>query len=773
MKTHLGVVRRYLTRQWQLTLTLALTAVVVTLTLLSTAAVTKHIESSLDDSIRLSQGGASYAVKTSEPAQTQWLRKAEFAPVKDSLALRITGAASAKLVPLRHILDRGTSGRLVDGRLPQQSGEVVLTPLLKEQLGVALGDHIRIDDRTRVKTASVVGIAVDPMDPRGLRATVRVDSLRDGPDLLWLGDIDPRQAQGASQSNGMSVASIPEAFGDNNANPVSSALANARAALWLVALAGCSVAIVLLASLRQRAKRDVEALVATGFTRKRAWTVLRASWGAALLAGVVMGAAVAGIQQLVTNGILDSAFGQHWHGVILSSRHVLMAFVAVVVVPLIVSGRLPDPTAVDRVLRCERMRGRRILRLLSIACMATGILGVAVIAFPLAAGHPSPVAPPLAPLFGFLILMGIPTMQRLLIAGKSGPVVRKTFDVLTRPAQRASVIAAVVLFTGTTWAVMVDRIATDNSIDVYAGAPLQVVDVPQNQSEDLLRVFVMHGGRQGHDYAMLQRESENEPLATSPHTASCITNASTLDHKVNCLTNDVSPTTIVLSSETPHKILATTAVGASDQIGIVSVDHDGVPRRSILVSDVTAQSPEANAASVVIVGNQTPAAREPGLRPGNTRFVTLPGYFDLPTAAQASLRTFLYTSMPTAFPQSSVPEGEEVLRALAITIGIGGGLLTVLILALITTAQRRSTEDTRSIVSQLSTTTTSRPLRRSTWLPACTVGIIVPPLAALCSWCALPHNGAGVGFLWAVPTLFFLILAAMQRTSADKQAPTS
>lgn len=753
MRVPAWVLWRYLLRRRSVGSTLGATAAVVAVALTFVHQTGTMVQRALDDSVALSQGGAAYVVTDPGADHGDVLREAGFVPVEESLT-RVGGT----LVQLRSTHGPGgVPGTVVEGRLPERSGEAVVSPELADELG---GSPLRT--APGAPGADVVGVVVDPMDPRGHRAAVWTDAPLDPARALWIGARDPASVPGLGSE--VVSSQVRAGFGDDNANPASAALATLRAAPWWVLVAGHVLVVVLLAALRQRSRSDVEALVAAGATARRAWWSLHGAWAVPLAVGSLVGWAAGGVLSWGTAGTLGARFGQFWTPSLPGVAPAGLALLALAAGPVVLSltsalGTPPTPAGPGTV---RRPRARRVLRAAATLGMVVGVAGLVSTAAPLLLGVAPPLSPTLAPLWGLLVVTGVPGLVRRVVAGRAGPVQRLALDVLTRPVQRAVVILGVLLFASTTWALMLERIATDNEGGSPKDETLQVVDVPSARAADLATVYAAHDGGPVGEYAMVRAADTGEPLAVPASALGCLEGAATPAARDACLADSPALVTMVVSTGPGRDVLATSDLGAEARIGVVWVDDDGTVTGWQEVDGVTPRSAVADDASVVVVGRDSDLARRPDVATGDQRFVTLRGYGALEPVQQAAVRSYLWTSLPTSFPQTSVAGGQEVLRATAATVAFAAAALATLVLALVAAGQERGTRPVRRVLAAWGSRRTTRPVRRIRWAPATVFGAVVPGTAALCAWLASPHVGAGVGWLWLVAPLLLALAAGGQ-----------
>lgn len=757
------VVRRYLKRRKAITFLLVMTvgALVVVAALTSTVAV--QMERALDNSVRFSQGGYSYVLDPPADVSESVLTQAGYSPVRESL---VTLKSNGPLIPLREMVDSAAPGILIEGEYPKHAGEALVSRSLRGEVDSS-GELTYLTNQGAV-TVTVSGIAVDSMAPTADRIVRRVDELSSVGDLLWVGNEDPRSISKLdSVVDRIRTSTIPESFGDNNVNPVKETLAPLLAAKWWLTFAGSCIAIIVLSVLRTRSAGEVNSLMAAGATHSVAWRILHASWGIGLFAGLVAGALASLLIFNFGKSAFGEYFGQYWDAQLAEP----LAGLWVVVLPLFL-GIVLLPLAHSYVLAVKRSRvaipsfvSKRSG--LPLASLTLGAVGLFVITIPLATGNAPPLSATWAPAFGILLSFGLPFAWRMWAFRQLAPVSRRVLDTVTASMQKVAFIVAPLLFVATTWSVMADRIATDNQTENEAGIALQLVGVPDWQEDQILKYFGADGSTAGKSYSMIDSGITHEPLAIGSETQKCIANAQDWNESNNCFFEDF-PTSVVLNTSQPNSILAPSHFNNQKALALAWPMDDGrITAETYDDSQLVVPSEDAESASVVLVGPQTEMGKRISPLIGSRKFLVLPGYFAKSADRQAELRSYLYASAPTSFLQTSIPASEPIVRAAARSVGAISAMIASMIILLVAASQNRAFSDVRSIVFALGNRKVNRPYVTANVTMVLAVTCLVPAIAALCAWCALPHNGAGIGTSWlAWPVMVAICAGIFQAGSA-------
>ena len=282
-----------------------------------------------------------------------------------------TGIPTFAVRPPEGATGTAISLAVTDGRAPGAPGEAAIGPHTAEQLGVGIGDEVRLGDEDQ--PVRVVGEALFPSDvhsefDEGLWVT-QPDLLATAPNAE-AGDFESAIARAVAVDfrSGTDVdaatARLDEAVGDRVADvstaevpPELTNLKNVRTlpvvlAIFLAVLAVAALSHVLLTSARRR-RRDFAVLRALGLTRRGGRVVLNSQGTAIGLVGLLVG---------VPLGIAAGRTGWDWvaESVPLQAVPPFAAVAVVLLVPVALA--LANAVALWPGRRVARLRPAQVLR---------------------------------------------------------------------------------------------------------------------------------------------------------------------------------------------------------------------------------------------------------------------------------------------------------------------------------------------------------------------------------------------------------------------------
>lgn len=752
--------RRYIARRRRLLAAVVMVTFVMTSASLLISVARIQIGSALDDSISLSQGGARVAVSAPDARSASLLASNGFSPVLDHDGGSVSRESHTSETAIRELSSVGVPGRLVAGHAPHQLGDAAVSESVAKSLRIGPGDTVVVRaPGFSPRSARVTGTTVDPMAPDVRRVSVMVASVPRTGGTIWLGDRDPESIHALQPIlERLEVTQIPLHFGDANASPILTVVNQLRAAVWGLAALTLAVCIVNFAVLRAGARSDETGLEASGMDSRVARRSLHAIWVSGCEVGVIAAVIIVSMAQIGLTGVVGRQFHQVWSGV----KMPVSTVVTLLAIPVF-AGLMSLVFGSRRAARSPRQRrlgGRAVAIVVGavagVAAVTLAYSGISVLLLHRSGGIPLTAAPAL----GVVVLFALPGMESRLLGAGAGPTSRWCLTAVTRRTRSTSLLVALALFAACSWMLAVDRTAVDNAGTNPISNVLQVVNVPQDRSMDLVGTYrSVGGGGRVNQYAMLVSAGNSQPLAVSASMGRCLERA--LRQQIdNSSCSDGSERTMVLSSQSDSSVETTTTALGTPAGAVAWTDDEGRTVRVMPFPRAGTPSVQADEASVVLVGAHSMLARKADLRPASSQFVILPNYFTLSTQAQATLRSYLYTELPTAFPQSDVDPGDAVmLHSLAEGVALVCTALAPLVLVMVGLAEVAASEETYTSMRAAAPSGAFPALRRCGWMPVA-VTILAPTVAALCSWLALPHNGNGIGLLWLGPVAG-LILGAV------------
>lgn len=753
-------------------LALALLVCLLTMCSCGLSVLRDHVQTALDDSVALSQGGHSFAVVTTSPQEARLLTANGYAPVRETSAS--AGANGERLdIALRQVGGTGAAvpGRMVTGRPPAARGEVVLSSGLARALGAELGTVVEVQPQALPPNRlTVVGISVDPIAPDWRRATMLVDPMSlTGNSVVWVGDVDPSDIPHLGQNSpSLQVQPVHAAFGDENSNPVAEQLAALTTASRVVFLATFVLLLAMLGSLRMASHRQVEGLMACGATRPWAWAVPHLAWGALTALGLVTALlGVLGVQYVAITP-LSALFGQAWTHPLLPSLGVVLAAASAVSAPLLWSvwqtaGRSKNPVHTKGV--AHRVSDRRqIGALILVALGAAAALALAGLSSGLLLGIDALPSPSHGAWLGLVVVIALPLVPGATRRG----ILAMTLRRLSRQTRSVTAAVGVSIFLATGWALTVDRMAASSVASSPSDSALQVVGVPKPMVNQLTSLHARMGGT-SEVYSMTSPQAGHEVLALDPDYVSCRKERGQAD--ADCAPPNA--TTIVLDSKDSQGVNVPLGWPSTNTIHLVSGPDPETATTIVTAPRHREASERASSAGVVLVGSKSEAAHRARLQPATTALVVLNGYADLPSRSQAEIRSYLFSALPTAFPQGNLNTSQApLLKSLGWTAALCSGILGVAVLLLAALNEVRGhRSNLRALIGLRRDAGTL--LERRVLALYLGTGIVTPMVTAIATWLSLPHTGQGVGLLWIVPIVLTVALLPLLSIGLHQALPES
>ena len=263
--------------------------------------------------------------------------------------------------------------RLIEGRLPRNSGEVALSSVLLRGLERSIGDLVRLEyggERT------VVGVVSEPEQldsPLVLRTAAAVEHSGAGYLLVGLGSADPVGSSDSAAGVATRLRELDAVVDERNLiTGEGGQLAWGLFVLGTIGFleAGLVVASTFIVGLRRR-QYEIGLLGSTGATGKRITLSLLASTGALAVPGVCLGALLgAGTAGLFVpflddwNNRLNGSFELAWGTVIAALLLGVVAALAATAIPAWAAGRMPIR---------EALGGRRPIKTRSSVWLGLGL----------------------------------------------------------------------------------------------------------------------------------------------------------------------------------------------------------------------------------------------------------------------------------------------------------------------------------------------------------------------------------------------------------------
>lgn len=439
-----------------------------------------HFTQALNASVSASQGGYRYAMAGATKDQEEVARRSGYTPVLDE-SLRVTGHDSVSTATVRTTVHGGkTPGILTKGSFPSSGGEIAVSIHLAQSLNVQIGDTVSVGSGS-TSLLRISGLIVQPLSPELDFASRTVPAELPHAPTLWLGDSTPKTIDSA---NPPQVTIIGDDFGDQNANPIYGILSNLLSLRWVLLALGSGLIILFDVALRRSSQPIIDGLNAAGMSQSKAWSSLHgALFLPRAMALLIGGLIVYGLQPIYVQK-LGLFFGEYWSPVLPELTELLLVFFFLVLIPLLVS-LISTQLAEHRSGRMKKVRRslnleNNLLRIGGAVGAFSGALMVYMGISILCGRLPFVSAGAAIPL-GFLSLLTIPWLDAHIRTVGLNPITAKFARTTSRRRRISGLLVGFLLFGSFSWALAMERTASDNTTSDSTSNVLQVVGVPDSE----------------------------------------------------------------------------------------------------------------------------------------------------------------------------------------------------------------------------------------------------------------------------------------------------
>ena len=598
-----------------------------------------HFTQALNASVSASQGGYRYAMAGATKDQEEVARRSGYTPVLDE-SLRVTGHDSVSTATVRTTVHGGkTPGILTKGSFPSSGGEIAVSIHLAQSLNVQIGDTVSVGSGS-TSLLRISGLIVQPLSPELDFASRTVPAELPHAPTLWLGDSTPKTIDSA---NPPQVTIIGDDFGDQNANPIYGILSNLLSLRWVLLALGSGLIILFDVALRRSSQPIIDGLNAAGMSQSKAWSSLHgALFLPRAMALLIGGLIVYGLQPIYVQK-LGLFFGEYWSPVLPELTELLLVFFFLVLIPLLVS-LISTQLAEHRSGRMKKVRRslnleNNLLRIGGAVGAFSGALMVYMGISILCGRLPFVSAGAAIPL-GFLSLLTIPWLDAHIRTVGLNPITAKFARTTSRRRRISGLLVGFLLFGSFSWALAMERTASDNTTSDATSNVLQVVGVPDSEFDLIQSSYSQISNAPPKKYAMLAGHDGEQVLAISEEFATCSEKSSKAPEPRLEECGDDSPTTVVLDNASVNRVLPpSNFTGRKFSVAVV---NDAGMIKKLQPATVTPGSRlEADVASVVLVGSKTPAGKYLASLRSKLLFVTLPEYLNLESRKQSMMRSIL------------------------------------------------------------------------------------------------------------------------------------
>ena len=685
-------------------------------------------------------------------------RRSGYTPVLDE-SLRVTGHDSVSTAIVRTTVHGGkTPGILTKGSFPSSGGEIAVSIHLAQSLNVQIGDTVSVGSGS-TSLLRISGFIVQPLSPELDFASRTVPAELPHAPTLWLGDSTPKTIDSA---NPPQVTTIGDDFGDQNANPIYGILSNLLSLRWVLLVLGSGLIILFDVALRRSSQPIIDGLSAAGMSQSKAWSSLHgALFLPRAMALLIGGLIVYGLQPIYVQK-LGVFFGEYWSPVLPELTELLLVFF-LVLIPLLVS-LISAQLAEHRSGRMKKVRRsldleNNLLRIGGAVGALSGALMVYMGISILCGRLPFVPAGAAIPL-GVLSLLTISWLDAHIRTVGLNPITAKFARTTSRRRRISGLLIGFLLFGSFSWALAMERTASDNTTSDATSNVLQVVGVPDSEFDLIQSSYSQISNAPPKKYAMLAGHDGEQVLAISEDFATCWkkNNKAPEQRLEEC--GDDSPTTVVLDNASVNRVLPPSNF-TGRKFSVAVVNDAGMIKKLQSATVTPGSRLEADVASVVLVGSKNPAGKYLASLRSKLLFVTLPEYLNLDSRKQSLMRSILLMSAPTAFPQSnSNPDDAVMLRSIGLAVGLTTALVGIVAQTMISIGERESFANELQWTDEFSGGQLGRRERISGVLTLVVWTIIVTGSSAWCTWISLPHNGNGISMVMLIIPILLAVVCS-------------
>lgn len=691
--------------------------------------------------------------------QEEVARRSGYTPVLDE-SLRVTGHDSVSTAIVRTTMHGGkTPGILAKGSFPSSGGEIAVSIHLAQSLNVQIGDTVSVGSGS-TSLLRISGLIVQPLSPELDFASRTVPAELPHAPTLWLGDSTPKTIDSA---NPPQVTTIGDDFGDQNANPIYGILSNLLSLRWVLLALGSGLIILFDVALRRSSQPIIDGLNAAGMSQSKAWSSLHgALFLPRAMALLIGGLIVYGLQPIYVQK-LGLFFGEYWSPVLPELTELLLVFFFLVLIPLLVS-LISAQLAEHRSGRMKKVRRslnleNNLLRIGGAVGALSGALMVYMGISILCGRLPFVPAGAAIPL-GFLSLLTIPWLDAHIRTVGLNPITAKFARTTSRRRRISGLLIGFLLFGSFSWALAMERTASDNTTFDATSNVLQVVGVPDSEFDLIQSSYSQISNAPPQKYAMLAGHDGEQVLAISEDFATCWKKSNKAPEQRLEECGDDSPTTVVLDNASVNRVLPPSNF-TGRKFSVAVVNDAGMIKKLQSATVTPGSRLEADVASVVLVGSKTPAGKYLASLRSRLLFVTLPEYLNLDSRKQSLMRSILLMSAPTAFPQSnSNPDDAVMLRSIGLAVGLTTALVGIVAQTMISIGERESFANELQWTDEFSGGQLGRRERISGVLTLVAWTIIVTGSSAWCTWISLPHNGNGISMVMLIIPILLAVVCS-------------
>lgn len=637
-------------------LVFALLGLLLSSTVVGSAAVRASAAAAAAESVRAELGQRAFALQTSDPEVIDHLgRLPEVGSVQDDLGEVTAGEKSAP-VAVRTTTDPLLQlGVLSRGERPDEPGELLISEPVARALGTAIGDTVSVRASDGESTGLVVGFISDPAH---LAESTIIRVADDSPSFSptrWLSNADfyaLPELQLALDRRAATYQSVEWLLLGAEAN-APQLLSVIGAVPTGAGILGGALALSAVVALARTWRSDAGTLVAAGLTPRSAWRhILWTSAGSALV-GVIAGSwAVLAVLRLARSEV-SALLGQNWHHVSIPWSEVAVVLGAAILVGAM-SGSLARYLPRLWSWRPRRTAARRRWLVPTVGAVAVAGMVVWLIAVRAALEViDNPVAQ-LAPIGAAVVVLSTPLLSGAFLGRVFPGATRTLFSGVVRSVWVTGAVAAAIILGSGVWSAQAIRDAnvgeSMSPLPVPAGS--FVISAMPDSAIPVLRE--LYGDLGGHDAVAFEipDATQGNLRVSSSDALDCLldSGASTITEiPQRCLDSSVAaPINTVLLGPPGSDAQAEDGLVADGAVGLVWFSREtGSIARTATTEAQPGSGLGGNLPGLVVPADGS-VAKEFDLHPSGMSEVMLADFHELALEDQYALRAGVLRLAPGA-----------------------------------------------------------------------------------------------------------------------------
>jgi hypothetical protein len=663
-------------------------------------------------------------------------------------------------------------GVLIAGANAAHENDLVVSKAVAEQLGVGLGDRVRVlgsgTDRQPPGEGVVTGIAVTPTRPGDLSVYRRI-ARPTGTATRWITDTNPFADPALGDLTRSRVVGVRSAGGiiadgvDAASSTVLSAVGFLPPFIILLAVA---LEVALVASLRRRFLPTVDALAAAGGRPRRDWRVPTAATGAAILVGTLLGIAGSLLGTRLLAQPVAGVFAQHWVDAVSPWGSAVLYLLGMVTVPTLLAYavlRFADRTP-------GSPTGNR--RRFAVLGGAAVLLGAGLVAVPAGAG---PISVALSLCGGALIALGSTTVISTVRRRRERAAARMVGEYRATLGLTAVMVAVSVFFASWFSAHLQHSgvVGQEYLAEMQPAGSYLLTGVGNDDVRVIMDRYRGHGGSPvAFDDPQETASGVRVAVPGVPECAGKLTPATIQSVSAECpLGDSLTPITTVrladdltaldpaVSSGT--MMLADSSLVADGKVSVLKVANDGTIQEAVTVAAVPVRGLGGDLPGALMSWKH-PMVASLGLRPAGTATVMLKDFAALDGRAQARMRATIARSAGYALGHEDTGSAASRSSVLSTLVSGAGSIVVLTLIAAAGSAFIAGQRRPRELIVAMGVTRMRRIRLGLTCFAIVAAGGSVGALTGLiAAWDAGSAIDGNYGVGWAWPGIAALVGAGL------------